>query len=99
MLSLYTSFFFLFSAGLDLNRILKIVGFLLQKLVKYVGCLVKIKSHITQILSLPSTGFLEVLVRHNAQSDSFLKNFILSLGATEAGKSRKSTVSPLAAAQ
>lgn len=55
----------------DLNRILKIVGFLLQKLVKYVGCLVKIKSHITQILSLPSTGFLEVLVRHNAQSDSF----------------------------
>lgn len=70
MLSLYTSLFFLFSAGLDLNRILKIVGFLLQKL-KYVGCLVKIKLHITQILSLPSTGFLEVLVRHNAQSDSF----------------------------
>lgn len=79
-----------------MNRILKVVGFLLQKLVKYVGCLVKIKSHITQILSLPSTGFLEVLVRHNAQSDSFKKN---SLGATEAGKRRKSTVSPLAAAQ
>lgn len=86
MLSLYTSLFFLFSAGLDLNRILKIVGFLLQKLVKYVGCLVKIKSHITQILSLPSTGFLEVLVRHNAQSDSFLKNFYFVIRSYRGGK-------------
>lgn len=86
MLSLYTSFFFLFSAGLDLNRILKIVGFLLQKLVKYVGCLVKIKSHITQILSLPSTGFLEVLVRHNAQSDSFLKNSYFVIRSYRGGK-------------
>lgn len=83
-----------------MNRIKKIVGFLLKKLVKYVGCLAKIKSCINiKFISLPSSGFLEVLVRHNAESDFFFFNFILSLRATEAGKSRESTVSPLAAAQ
>lgn len=55
-----------------MNRIKKIVGFLLKKLVKYVGCLAKIKSCIyIKFISLPSSGFLEVLVRHNVESDFF----------------------------
>lgn len=55
-----------------MNKIKKIVGFLLKKLVKYVGCLAKIKSCIyIKFISLPSSGFLEVLVRHNVESDFF----------------------------
>lgn len=73
-----------------MNRIKKIVGFLLKKLVKYVGCLAKIKSCIyIKFISLPSSGFLEVLVRHNAESDFIFFNFILSLRATEAEKAER----------